>query len=75
MLAGMDALLPRRRVEELTGLKRSYIYYLISLGAFPVPLCVGPRGRRWRSSEVEQWIESRPRAGRNPREEKNGSPT
>ena len=31
-------------------------------GSFPEPLKVGVRAVRWRESEIEAWLETRPRA-------------
>ena len=59
----MDKLLPRREVEAATGLRRSFLYELMQAGRFPQPVRVGGRAVRWLESEIEQWVESRPRAG------------
>jgi prophage regulatory protein len=47
-------------VIERTGLSRSHIYRLQSLGRFPksINLC-GGRAVGWLESDVENWIESR----------------
>ena len=63
MLVCMDTLLSRRQVETVVGLRGSYIYELIQRDAFPKPVRVGRAAVRWRSSEIVEWIESRPRAG------------
>ena len=50
-------------VEEaikLTRLSRCTLYRRIKEGKFPRPLRVGPRGVRFRSDDVEAWIESLP---------------
>ena len=57
-----DRLLTRADVEHRVGLKRSAIYRLMREGQFPVPLKIGPRAVRWPSSEIEEWLASRPRA-------------
>ena len=62
MLVCMDNLLSRREVEGVVGLRGSYIYELIKRDAFPTPVRVGPRAVRWRSSEIAEWVEARPRA-------------
>ena len=46
-------------VMDRTGLGRSSIYQKISEGSFPRPVPVGPRGRRWASDEVDDWIADR----------------
>ena len=55
-----DRLLRRRHVEEITGLSRSSIYRLMQDGEFPRPVRVGPAAVRWRSSDITDWLESRP---------------
>ena len=57
-----DRLLRRRQVEKITGMKRSSIYRLMQDGDFPRPVKVGPAAVRWKESEVNTWVESRPKA-------------
>ena len=57
-----DKLLTRPEVEDRVRLRRSAIYRLLRSGGFPLPIRIGPRAVRWRASEVEDWIASRPRA-------------
>jgi prophage regulatory protein len=62
-----ETLLRRRDVEAVTGLSRSAIYLRLQQaergeGDFPAPVRVGPQGVRWRSSDIQAWIESRPLA-------------
>ena len=57
-----DHLLRREDVEVRTGLARSSIYRLMRLGRFPEPLRIGDRAVRWPASEIDRWLESRPRA-------------
>ena len=45
-----------------SGLSRSTLYRQMGEGAFPRPLRVGVRAVRWRESEIEDWLASRPRA-------------
>jgi prophage regulatory protein len=49
-------------VVQTTGLGRSTLYRLISMGKFPVPLKLSNRSVAWRLAEVEAWVESRQRA-------------
>ena len=67
-----DRLLRRREVEKITGLGRSSIYRLMQEGDFPRPVKVGPSAVRWRESEVNAWVESRPVAVGDP-EQSNGA--
>ena len=51
----MERLLKLPEVESLVSLKKSKIYALIQLGAFPEPIKVG-RSSSWLESEVQSWI-------------------
>ena len=57
-----DRLLRRRQVEEITGLSRSSIYRLMADGEFPRPVKVGSAAVRWRASDINAWLKSRPEA-------------
>ena len=65
-------LLRRREVEKITGIGRSTIYRFMQEGDFPRPVKVGPSAVRWRESEVNAWVESRPVAVGDP-EQSNGA--
>ena len=49
-------------VLRLIGLSRATLWRMTKLGDFPVPVKLGRRCVGWRASEVQDWIESRPRA-------------
>lgn len=55
-------LLGRPQVEQLTGLSTSSLYRAMRRGKFPEPLRIGARSVRWRSDEVQAWIDGLPRA-------------
>ena len=61
-------LLRRAEVEEWTKLSRSSIYAKTNPrdrgydAGFPVPVRIGSTSVRWVASEIEAWIDSRPRA-------------
>ena len=57
-----DRLLRLTEVLARCGLSRSSLYRMMRDGSFPEPLKVGVRAVRWRESEIEAWLESRPRA-------------
>ena len=57
-----DRMLRREEVQQRTGLSRSAIYRLMREGDFPVPHRIGQRAVRWRESELEAWLASRPLA-------------
>ena len=53
------ALLRRKQVHALTGLARSTLYKLISIGDFPAPVKITGKAVAWPSTAVETWIASR----------------
>ena len=57
-----DSLLTRQEVEAMCRLSRSAIYRLMREDGFPCPIRIGKRAVRWPASEIEAWIQSRPRA-------------
>ena len=57
-----DHLLRLSEVRTRTALARTTIYRKMREGSFPEPLKVGVRAVRWRESEIEDWLASRPRA-------------
>ena len=57
-----NRLLRLSEVQARCGLSRSTVYRQMGEGAFPRPLRVGVRAVRWRESEIESWLPSRPRA-------------
>lgn len=48
-------------VMDRCGIGRTKLYALIASGAFPSPVKIG-RGSRWRSDEIDQWIEAQSKA-------------
>ena len=56
-------LIPMKEVERIVSLKKSAIYKLMRQGIFPLPIRVGARAVRWRSDELEHYLETRVRAG------------
>jgi prophage regulatory protein len=69
-LPNPDFLLRRKQVEFQTGLARSTIYKLISLGLFPPPIRITNKAVAWPQSSISKWIDSRITASG--REAKNG---
>ena len=57
-----EIMLRREEVETICGLTRSTIYRLMRIGAFPVPKRCGLRAVRWPVSEIQSWLDTRPRA-------------
>ena len=54
-----QAILRLPAVKARTGLSRSTIYLLLSQGAFPKKVALGPRSIGFVESEVEDWIKAR----------------
>lgn len=49
-------------VLRLTGLSRSSVYRLESLGQFPARVKLSESASGWRAQQVQEWINSRPLA-------------
>ena len=62
MTDSVEYLIPVAEVGKRVCLKRQTLYVMMREGRFPAPLKVGVKAVRWRSSEVEEWLNSRPRA-------------
>ncbi|WP_285374204.1 AlpA family transcriptional regulator [Pseudomonas sp. lyk4-TYG-107] len=52
-------ILRRSDVEQKTGLKRAFLYSLMSQGKFPKSVRIGARAVGWDAMEVDQWITDR----------------
>lgn len=52
-------ILRRADVEKKTGLKRAFIYKLMSEGRFPSSVQLGIRAVGWDAAEIDQWISER----------------
>ena len=57
-----NRLLRREEVEKRPGLARTTIYRKMRAGTFPLPRKNSERAVRWRSSDIDEYIESRPLA-------------
>ena len=55
-----EYLLSRKEVEKRVGLSRSTIYDHMNAGTFPRPVRVGPKAVRWRTSEIDAWMDNLP---------------
>jgi prophage regulatory protein len=51
-----DTLLPLADVENIAGFKKSKIYKMMADGEFPLPVRLGKRSVRWKSSSLNSWI-------------------
>jgi len=54
-------------VKAVTGLSRSTIYARISQGSFPTSVSLGGRAVGWLEAEVQQWLDQRVAASREPK--------
>ena len=48
-------------VRRRTGLGRSTIYRLMARGSFPSAVQLTPRAVGWPKSEIDAWLEARPK--------------
>ncbi len=55
-------LLRIREVAALTAMHRATIYRRIAEGTFPAAIQITKRCVRWRVSDVEHWLKTRPQA-------------
>lgn len=55
----MDRVLRMPDVMMIVGLKKTSIYMMMQSGQFPASLRLGARSVGWRSSVINQWLESR----------------
>lgn len=55
---------------QITKFSRSSIYRGIADGTFPAPVRIGKRAIAFKLSELEKWVESRPRVQLNSKEDK-----
>lgn len=66
MTSHSNRLLRVGEVAEMLGVSKSYIYKLSQTQSFPQPIILGDESNRrsssrWVLSEVEDWVNSRPR--------------
>lgn len=54
---GESDLLKESAVADLLSISTKTIHRWVKLGKFPNPIAISARGKRWRSSEVKQWID------------------
>ena len=59
-----------RTTMKLVSASRSSIYRWIHANSFPAPVRIGERAIAFKLSELEKWIESRPRVQLNNKEDK-----
>ena len=59
-----------RTTMALVNASRSSIYRWIHANSFPAPVRIGERAIAFKLSELEKWVESRPRVQLNSKEDK-----
>lgn len=52
-------LLRETRVLARVDISRRTLWRWIKKGLFPAPVAVGPNAVRWRSDELDEWLEGR----------------
>ena len=55
----LQNILPRKNVQNVTGLSRSQIYNLMAQGKFPPPIPLGGRAVGWIDSEIAEYQKAR----------------
>ncbi|MCZ6741136.1 MAG: AlpA family transcriptional regulator [Alphaproteobacteria bacterium] len=58
----LDKFLRLPQVIDQTGLSKASIYRLERQGDFPHRVSISPGTVGWRESEIDQWIDGRPKA-------------
>jgi prophage regulatory protein len=56
--------IPLPEVKKITGLGKTKLYEMISLGEFPKQIPLGVRAARWLKGDVQQWAAERIAAAR-----------
>ncbi len=59
--AAPTRLLSTAEVGEMIGCSRTTLHRRVRAGTFPAPIRTGPNSVRYRSEEVQDWIDSRER--------------
>ena len=62
MTEEIDRLLTIQEVVQMVGLSRASIYAMVKRDKFPGPYRAGTRAARWKSSDVQRWIDLLPPA-------------
>jgi prophage regulatory protein len=58
-LIHVPVLIPRKEVERITGMSKSWLYQAMAEGRFVKPVVCSPAAVRWVLSEVCAWVENR----------------
>ena len=62
MAAPIPSILRVATVLAATGLSRTTLWRAVKRGDFPAPIRLSARAVGWRRTDVERWLESRPKA-------------
>ena len=58
----LDPILRIHEVVALVGLSKATIYAMIAKGTFPKPVRLNERAVGWRTSDIRDWLKTRPTA-------------
>lgn len=58
----LDRLLSLSEVRQVTSFSRSSIYRMVADGMMPAPLKIGASRIAWRSSDLNAWLSTLPKA-------------
>ena len=56
MTEELDRMLNARQVTEMTGISLATLYRLVAKGQFPKGITLGVKSRRWRRSQVWEYV-------------------
>lgn len=56
-----DRIIRWNELRQFIGLSRGWIFLLERDGKFPRRVAIGPNSVGWKLSEIQQWIDSKPR--------------
>lgn len=54
-----DILIPKKKVIEMTSLSATTIWREMNANRFPKSIKIGPNRVAWRSSDINNWIQSK----------------
>ena len=59
----INKILRLKKVQEVTGCSKSFIYHNMRYGNFPSQIKLGARAVGWYQSDIDEWMNSRERIG------------
>lgn len=61
---GTVKVLRAKDIGEIYRIPKSTLRRLVDAGDFPAPIRLGPRALGWHAAEVEEWLATRERVGK-----------